>query len=294
MKRIKNFLRNINYLTKHSLWDQREDDIVYFTNKILDDAQYEYNLKNDGTEMPIILNGEDSLDLILETGKSFVRTGDGEIKIMMGMDQPFQRYNKELADGLRKILSEKNDNLLVGINRDYYIPGYMRNYLNFYRRYGYDYRQYYKKVINKQTTYIDSTLTSYQFGSHNNPMTIKRYERWKNAFKDKDIVIVSGKGVLEKLQYDIFELAKRKICIHGPAKNAWEEHDKIMKEIQEKTTKEAIIVFVLGMAGKVMIAELTDLGYVCWDVGHLAKYYDAYRKGIENTEENIRKFNAPD
>ena len=46
MGRIKNLIRNINYLTKHSLWDQREEDIVYLTDKILDDGFYEYELLN--------------------------------------------------------------------------------------------------------------------------------------------------------------------------------------------------------------------------------------------------------
>ena len=49
MGKIKNLLRNLNYLSKNSLWDQREKDIVYLTNKILDDVQYEYDLIDGGT-----------------------------------------------------------------------------------------------------------------------------------------------------------------------------------------------------------------------------------------------------
>ena len=67
MGKIKNLLRNLNYLSKNSLWDQREKDIVYLTNKILDDVQYEYDLIDGGTVKPKILDGEKSLDLILET-----------------------------------------------------------------------------------------------------------------------------------------------------------------------------------------------------------------------------------
>lgn len=67
-----------------------------------------------------------------------------------------------------------------------------------------------------------------------------------------------------------------------------------MKEIQEQKVDNPIIVFILGMAGKVMAAELAEQGYTCWDVGHLAKYYDAFMKGMEGTEDNIRKFYAPD
>lgn len=294
MNRIKVLLRNVNYLAKHSLWEQREDDIVYLTNKILDDAQYEYDLTDGGTIKPQILDGEESLNLILNANKSFVRTGDGEVKIMMGIDQPFQRYDETLAEGLRKLLSEKNENLLVGINRNYYIPGYMRNYSSFYRRHGYDYRQYYKKILNNDIVYIDSTLTSFQFGTHGDRTTIERYEKWKKAFQDRDIIIVCGEGVLSKLQYDIFEQARSKKYIYGPSRNAWSEHERLEKEIQKQATESTIVIFILGMAGKVMTAELAKQGYLCWDVGHLAKYYDAFKRGIENTEENIKSFYAPD
>lgn len=294
MKRIKNLLRNINYLSKHSLWDQREKDIVYLTNKILDDAQYEYDLTDGGNNKPKILDGEESLELILKSKKSFVRTGDGEIKIMMGMNQPFQHYDKELADGLIKIFSEKNDSLLVGINRNYYIPGYLRDYSDFYRRHAYDYRQYYKKILKQDMTYIDSTLTAFQFGTHTDRKTIERYDKWRNAFRDKDIIVVCGEGILNKLEYDVFELAKSKKYIYGPTKDAWSVHESITKEIEKHNANNSIIVFILGMAGKVMASELTKQGYVCWDVGHLAKYYDAYMTGIENTEENRQRFYAPD
>ena len=294
MGRIKNLVRNLNYLSKHSLWDQREEDIIYLTNKILDDAQYEFDLTDGNSIKPKILDGDDSFELIMKTGKSFVRTGDGEVKLMMGMDQPFQIYESELADGLRKLLSEKNDNLLVGINRNYYIPGYVRDFSPFYRRNGYDYRQYYKKILNPEIIYIDATLTGFQFGTHKEKSTIDRYEKWKNAFKDKNIVIVCGEGVLDKLQYDVFEKAKSKKYIYGPSKNAWSKKNSLIAQIKETTYNESIIVFILGMAGKVMAAELTEEGYVCWDVGHLAKYYDAFMRGIENSDENVKKFYEPD
>ena len=48
------------------------------------------------------------------------------------------------------------------------------------------------------------------------------------------------------------------------------------------------------MAGKAMVPELTDCGYMCWDVGHLAKYYNAYMQGNVMTEDEIKAFYAPD
>ena len=210
MGRIRNFFRNINYLSKHSLWDQREADIVYLTNKILDDAQYEYNLFGEEPK-PHVLEPMESTDYILLSNKSFIRTGDGECKIIMGMDQPFQKYTPDLADGLKKILRAENDNILVGINRGYYIPGKMNEYSPFYRRFAFDYRQVYKKYINFEYTYFDAACTSFRIGNKLDVSVAKDiYSKWKEAFKDRDLVIVCGEGILDSLKYDIFELAKSK------------------------------------------------------------------------------------
>lgn len=43
-----------------------------------------------------------------------------------------------------------------------------------------------------------------------------------------------------------------------------------------------------------MIPQLTDQGYMCWDVGHLAKYYDENKKKTVFTKEERANFFAPD
>lgn len=292
--RILTFLRNINYLSKHSLCDQRESDIIYLTNKILDDARYEYDLLDNKIYIPTILDPNSSLDLILKTGKSFIRTGDGEISIMLGLDQPFQKYEPELDKGLRKILSCDNKNFLVGINGNFYLKGSQTCFSPYFRRRAYDYRQFYAKLTNPNVTYLNSSFTAYIFGEHGSQKNIERYNKWKQAFKNKKLIVVCGKGILDKLSYNIFELAYSTIYIYGPKINAWDEHEKLISKIKDIATNEHIIVFILGMAGKVIISELAEHGYTCWDVGHLAKYYDAFMKGYENTQQNIEEFYAPD
>lgn len=292
--RIVTFLRNLNYLSKHSLWKQRESDIVYLTNKILDDARYEYDLTENKIKIPTILDPNSSLDLILKSRKSFIRTGDGEIKIILGINQPFQKYEPEVDQGLRKILSSDNNNFLVGINRNYYISGLQTKFSPFYRRHAYDYRQVYAKFINENVKYLDSTLTGYPLGEHNSQIYKERYNQWKTAFQNRKLIIVCGKGILDKLTYNIFELAHSTNYIYGPRINAWDEHEELISQIKDIATKDHLIVFILGMAGKVMISELAEQGYTCWDVGHLAKYYDAFMKGIENSQQNIETFYAPD
>lgn len=295
MGRIKNLIRNINYLTKHSLWDQREEDIVYLTDKILDDGLYEYGINLPDKKSINILNQDESLLLIEQNPKSFIRTGDGEIGLILGNDQPFQKYEKEIADILECVLEKKRNDIYVGINRNYYISlGNVDVYSKFYRRKAYDLRNIYKKYLDFDNTYIDATFTSYELDQERNPKMDNVYKRWRDLFKDKNLVLVCGCGILNDYKYDVFELANNKIIIDAPRCNAWDEKENIIKEIKRNNSKECIVVFILGMAGKAMIPELTDCGYMCWDVGHLAKYYNAYMHGKIMTETEIKAFYAPD
>lgn len=294
MGKLKNLIRNLNYLTRHSLWEQREEDIVFLTDKILDDGIYEYRL----TElMPKykILSQEDSLTLLETAPKSFVRTSDGEIKIMMGMNQPLQKWEKDIANSLIKSISIKRDDMYVGINRNYFISMLdTEDVGQYYRRHAYNLRKFYKKYINTDITYIDSGFTSYPVGFDKCERFDSVFRRWRELFRDKKVAIVCGKGILDKYKYDIFELAKEKRIIDGPRINGWDEKDRILAAIRAIDKDDYIIIFILGMAGKAMIPILTDEGYMCWDTGHLAKYYNAYMSGCGGTEEEVRKFYAPD
>lgn len=294
MSRLKNFIRNINYLTKHSLWDQREEDIVYLTNKILDDGIYEYGLDLPDKKKLSILDKENSLALLETHPKSFVRTGDGEIRLMWGLDQPFQKYEKEVADRMLMSLRQPREDIYIGLNSGYFVSNVNSIGNSFNRRHAYDFRQFYLQNCSTETTYIDALFTFYEFDKGKTPYYDTYFARWRKLFRDKKLVIICGEGILDHLEHDIFELAASKQFIYGPRRHAWDLHDQIIQRIQEEADKDSLLIFILGMAGKAMIPEVTDLGYMAWDMGHLAKSYNAYKTEMKPTRENIDKFFAPD
>lgn len=295
MRKIKTLVRNITYLMKYSLWDQREEDIVYLTNKILDDGIYEYGLELPTYRKLKILEKNDSIDAILQSNKSFVRMGDGEIRIMQGIDQPFQQYEPVIADTLVELLKNQRADILVGINRGYYIPHFHAKREDYNRRFAYDFREYLDEYCNYDSTYIDGACTfNYTLGYSDDEITHMFWNKWKKAFKGKKLVIICGERIVEEMVYNIFEEAESIKYIYGPRKNAWDKHDEIIKKI-EKESKENLLIFILGMAGKAMIPEVTDMGYTAWDIGHLAKGYNAYMTGMDGHDaENVADFFAPD
>lgn len=293
MGRIVNLLRNINYLSKHSLWDRREEDIVFFTNKILDDAAYEFGVEP-LTKKLDILSPIETIKLIKNKPKSFLRTGDGELKLIKGLNQPFQKYESEIAIRLKEALAYKRDDVYIGVNGNYYNPNILNGRSDYIRRWAFEYRKIYSELCESGKTYIDATCTALMGRDMVREEINERINLWQELIKGKDIALVCGKGLGTKYKYNIFENASSFVCIEGPLCNAWDEKDAILNKIYSTVSKKQILVFVLGMAGKAMIPEITEKGYICWDFGHLPKAYDAYMRGVEWTEDVVEKFVRPD
>lgn len=294
MGRIKNLIKNLKYLLNNNLEQQREDDIYYLTEKILSDVNYEYSI--DLTDEKIkVLSKKDSLDLIMSSNKSFVRMNDGEIKLMKGFSQPFQKYEKDIVDKLFELLGNDDENIVVGINRDYFTS--QRDLKDEYgkrynRLYSFGFRNFLHKYCNPNKTFIDGACTFYEFGNFSEEAD-KFWNQWVDCFRGKKLTIVCGEGILDKLEYDVFQKADSINFIYGPKTDAWDKHNEIIDSIL-KESRDHTIIFILGMAGKAMIPEITGHGYVAWDIGHLAKGYNAYKTRMSATVENISSFFAPD
>lgn len=187
MKRIKIFIKNVITLSKYDLMKQRKADIIYLTEKILSDGIYEYDIDVPFYKRLTVLPKNESVNFVTHSEKSFVRFGDGEIKLMMGLDQPFQKYDKEIVDRLFSILINGDNSVLVGINRDYFRSllvddiGYGRNYN---RLNAYDFRMFLEANCNKNRVYFDGACTFYRFGDFSEEANIF-WSKWKNFLKER-------------------------------------------------------------------------------------------------------------
>ena len=46
---------------------------------------------------------------------------------------------------------------------------------------------------------------------------------------------------------------------------------------------------LIALPATVLAADLADMGYIAWDIGHAAKDYDAYMKKVDKTDAVIDK-----
>lgn len=290
---IKNIVKNIIYVFKYSL-EEREKEILYESLIRVEDI-YKYEIMNGvGNENSLsVISPEETLDLLLNKPKSFCRFGDGEILIMQGLSIPFQKYNSNLATKLLEILSNKEENLYVGINYNYFHSTKSLNEFNrkFYLINSKVYRDFLINKCSKSKDYIAAGFNQmYMIYDYN---LDNYFEKLKMLFKNKELVIFVGEGVLDDLKFDLFEFANNKEFIYGPSKNAYDHYEELLSRAKI-CGKDKTLCFILGPTSKVLAYELSKLGYIAWDIGHMAKDYNAYMLKTEKTMSNIVDFYKPD
>lgn len=240
-----------------------------------------------------ILNTEETLSLLEKEQFSFLRYGDGEIAIMQGKSIPFQEYNSELAQKLKNILKTKEKGIKVGIPYYYMHPvASLNEFTKKFARALPAQRKFLCRNCNKDTIYIDTALTQvYQTYQEYN--FAKYYERMQNLLKNKDVTVVCGEGVLDRLEYKALDVCHSVEYVYAPSMNAYSQYDTILKMVLGKD-KNRLVCVVLGPAAKALVYDLAKAGYQAWDMGHYFKDYDAFLKKRPRTGEEIAKFYQPD
>ena len=288
-KRIRS---NLKYLIKYDLLDEK----FRIKDETIEDCIYEFDELSRTLPRLTVLNETETVKILKEKPKSFSRYGDGEVSLMRGEDSAFQDYDPELARKMKKLLVEKRDNLYVGLNSSYFQSPvkYSDRNRKFYRLYGTAYRRYFNEFCDPDNTYLDACCFGGYFRQGDQFDIDTHFSRVRELFRNKDLTIVCGKGILDTLEFDLFGLASSKQVIDAPRKNAFSEYEDLLKRINAQAPKENLICIILGMTATVLAADLADDGYTAWDIGHAAKDYDAYMRKAEKTDAVIDKFFAPD
>lgn len=288
-KRIRN---NIRFLIKNDI----EDEKYMLKDEAIEDAVYEFEELSQSIKHLKVLNEIESIEMLSEKPKSFARYGDGEINVMNGEDTAFQKYDSELARKMKKLLIEKKDNLYVGLNSSYFQSPvkYSARNRKFYRLYGTKFRRFFTAICDPENVYLDACCWGGYFRQGENFDLDEHYKNVRNLFKNKKIAIVCGEGILDKLDYDVFDQAEEKMFVNAPKRDAFSKYQEIIEEIEKRVPKDWLICIILGMTATVLAADLADLGYIAWDVGHVAKDYNAYMNKTDKTEEVMDAFFAPD
>lgn len=137
----KRIIGNIGYFIKTD-FNKLEFEMTYkIKDEVIEECAYELeDYKNHLTTLQV-LDSNETVKMLANYPKSFSRFGDGEIKIMQGKDQPFQKYDPVLAEKMFDILKNKRDDMYVGLNKAYFQSpsDFAERNRKFYRVYGTEY-----------------------------------------------------------------------------------------------------------------------------------------------------------
>lgn len=240
-----------------------------------------------------ILNIEQTIDLLLENPKSFCRYGDGELMYLNGRAQHFQPYDENLARRLREILESSSEKCHIGIDYRYFVPthNFPTDQREYIREVGNWIRPLLLKYCNRKRLYISSLFTcahaTLDISSNEYAQYLKQI---RELFKGRNLVIFSGRTVFDQIKYNVFELAESRQHVFCNSIDAWSQYNEIMEYARRLPKDNSTLCFILGPAATVIAYDLAQEGYMAWDIGHIAKEYDAYGKFIEG---NRKVFHTP-
>ncbi len=258
-----------------------------------DSFAYEY-CQNNTIKSPVVVSAIETVAKLVKDKKSICRFGDGEFDIMFSRASlSFQKYDDRLCKKLWETWNSNDKNIMVAVNASYfrvitdYKSIFLHKYLN--RR-----RHKIQEISDTNKTYYDSELSCvYKMGKIAN--CGQYYNKVRSIWKNRDIVLVHGSGIFDKLKYNIFDNAKSIESVIVPSCDAFDEYDTILQKLLSMG-KNKIYILICGPTATVLAHDLAVQGGVqALDFGHIAKDYDWFKQGIEtSTSAATQEFFSPD
>ena len=223
---------------------------------------------------PQIMSVEDTINEIVEKGKSIARFGDGEFGIIYGVQRwRFQKKDDKLAERLKEVLQSKQEQVLIGLT-DWY--GEFRDWRD-------------NKAVNGARMYLTPEVRRQHYALLDpdriyGNTRMSRNESWKNVrnqkriWEGRDCVFVEGFQTRMGVGNDLFDNARSIVRILCPAESAFDRYEEIYNEAL-KQPKDKLFLIALGPAAGVLAYDLAMQGYQAIDLGHADVSYEWLLRG---------------
>lgn len=229
---------------------------------------------------PIVLSKEETLDMILKKKVSITRYGDGEFDVIKGgRAGHFQHASPELQKRLKEILHSDHPNLLVCIPKVYMDQRKaiysVQKFITIYMALN---RKFFYSILKTGKVYGDSFISRPYISFRNKKIDLF-FEKMKQIWTYRDVVIIEGEFSCLGVENDLFDNAKSLQRILCPAKEAFNIYDIILNEAQ-KISKDKLFILALGPTATLLAYDLTIRGYQALDLGHIDIEYEWFKMGV--------------
>lgn len=227
---------------------------------------------------------EETITLLLNSEKSFIRWGDGETFLTMGQDIVFQEYDVDLANELNSILINYNN------ESNYYLalpltPLILNNFDLI--RSGFFIFWYKTRYLIKNTLKGKSLIILDAFSFR--PMGVVTKKRIELLWYEKNVVFIHNDiGVFNDFCINYSGINAQFIKI--TSQNAFSHKNEIIAEILTSIQKleklnshrKTVVLISAGPTAKSIILNLSQNSIVCYDMGHFFewKFYDEKVTGV--------------
>lgn len=234
-------------------------------------------LKNEIKVMSI----DETLDKLLSTNISLVRFGDAELEIIEGNSTSFQMADKNLAEQLRRLLTEKSDKILVSIPDIFEtLDIYTQKSQRFWKEHLLFFRKRYKKYCNDGYIYGNAFISRCYYMVQNKVKCELWFEKTKKLWENKDVVLIEGDISRNGVENDLFDNVKSLERVICPRNNAYKVYDEV-REICFTYPKDTLFLLSVGNMAKVLVGDLVENNYRALDIGNLDMEYYWYLEGVD-------------
>ncbi|MCH5248447.1 MAG: DUF1792 domain-containing protein [Lachnospiraceae bacterium] len=249
-------------------------------------AQIDYSLYRMGVKKCNIKvhTIEETIDELINTNKSMIRYGDGEITMIRGRSLVLQQVEPEIIEGLKRMLNYEYDGMIVTIPE---IFGDLSIYRKESRQFWKDHllfsRKVYEKYCNPEREYYNTSVSRFYNYMSDKSKCEKWIDKIKLIWKDKDVVVVEGERTHNGAGNDLLDSAGSVERIIGPSSDAYGKLDELM-ECCRQYPKDRLFLVSLGVAAKFLTERLFLEGYRSLDIGHLDMEYEWYLHKADKKE----------
>ena len=242
---------------------------------------------------------DETIEELLNTNKSLVRFGDGEIVVLKGSDIKLQRTSEEISEGLKRILAYPYDDLMVSLQGIFDgVKDYHPRSQQFWKEHLFFCRKVYHQYCNPNRTYANTSFSRFYYVFADKTPCDRWISKIKLIWKDKDIVLVEGVKSHNGVGNDLFIEAhsiERIIC---PPSNAMAAFEEILAACEQYSVDKLFLLSV-GVTAKFLAEALFLKGYRVIDIGNLDMEYEWYlhkatdkplygKYRIDSEEDNLR------
>ncbi|WP_279126066.1 SP_1767 family glycosyltransferase [Lactobacillus taiwanensis] len=224
---------------------------------------------------------DEALDRLINEKKSIIRFGDGELSLINGNGITYQAYDENLSRQLKQILFAGGNNKYDVALPDVFesLKNYGQYTKDFYETNFFFNNQHLLKEIEKTENIYSNTFISRPYIDRiDKSKSAHWFDKLKQIWKDKDILIVEGNFTRSGLGNDLFANTKSIKRIIAPSKNAYQKISEIEQMIRENA-EDRLILLMLGPTAKLIVDDLQDLKNQLIDLGNIDSEYEWFKMG---------------